>query len=141
MPKVAKLVSNWMLAEVLKHLNMHHQDISDVKFTPENFADFIQLVYLGKVNSSAAQTILNEMYANGGDPGQIMENMDLAQMSDAGMLETVIDAVIAANPVPVADFKAGKEKALQFLIGQVMKETKGKANPGMLGEIFKKKLQ
>lgn len=139
--RVYKLASNWILAELLKHMNVHGHGIADVKFNAENYAEFIKMIALNQVNSSAGQKILEKMYATGADPTEIMKNEDLAQMSDAGELEAIIDRVVSANPEPVADYKAGKEKALMFLVGQVMKETKGKANPGMLREIFERKLK
>lgn len=139
--RVAKLASNWILAELLKHMNFHGHSVSDLKFSAENYAEFIKIIALNQVNSSAGQKILEKMYATGADPTEIMKNEDLAQMNNADELEAILDKVVAANPEPVADYKAGKEKALQFLIGQVMKETKGKANPGMLKEIFERKLK
>jgi aspartyl-tRNA(Asn)/glutamyl-tRNA(Gln) amidotransferase subunit B len=139
--RVYKLASNWILAELLKHMNFHGHSIKDLKFNPENYAEFIKIIYLGQVNSSAGQKILEKMYATGADPTEIMKNEDLAQMNNADELEAILDKVVSANPEPVSDYKAGKEKALMFLVGQVMKETKGKANPGMLKEIFERKLK
>lgn len=99
------------------------------------------MVHLGRINSSAAQVVLEEMYETGADPTEVIKNKDLEQVSDAGALEEAVAKVIDANPEPVHDFQNGKEKALQFLIGQVMKEMKGKANPQMLKEIFERKLK
>lgn len=139
--RVYKLATNWILAEILKHLNKNHQTMADIKFSPENFAEFITLIQMGKMNSSAAQTVLEEMYLTGADPTEVMVNKNLEQVSDSGALETAVEKVLAANPNPVADYKAGKQKALQFLVGQVMKEMRGKANPMMLQEIFERKLK
>ncbi|MFC1640518.1 Asp-tRNA(Asn)/Glu-tRNA(Gln) amidotransferase subunit GatB [Patescibacteria group bacterium] len=139
--KVNKLVSNWILAELIKHMNAKGEDISQIKISPENYAEFIKMVFLGTVNSSAAQMILTEMYETGADPTEIMKNKNLEQVSDADALQKAVDDVVVGNPGPVEDYKNGKEKALQFLVGQVMKETKGKANPQMLQEIFERRLK
>lgn len=138
--KATKLAVNYLISEVRKHLAENDHDMRDLKITPENYAELIGLVADGKINSSAAQTVLKEMYHTGGDPTQIIEEKNLAQLDDAGALETALEAVLAANGQSVEDFKAGKDKALQFLVGQVMKETKGKANPGLVMEMLKQKL-
>ncbi|KKU51724.1 MAG: Aspartyl/glutamyl-tRNA(Asn/Gln) amidotransferase subunit B [Candidatus Moranbacteria bacterium GW2011_GWE2_47_10] len=116
-------------------------DIEDIKITPENYAELIGIVADGKINSSAAQTVLLEMYQTGGDPSQIIEQKNLMQVSDSSELEGVVDAVLVVNQKSVEDFKAGKENAIKFLMGQVMKESKGKANPQMVMEILIKKLK
>lgn len=139
--RAVKLAVNYMLTELRKHLVEHGQTIKDVHITPENYAEFIAIVADGKINSSAAQTVLTEMYKGGdNDPSHIIDRLNLAQMSDAGELEKVVDSVLANNAQSVTDFKSGKQNALQFLMGQVMKETRGKANPPMVAEILKKKL-
>lgn len=140
--RTIKLASNYMLTELRKHLAENGQDISDVKITPENYAEFIGIVAEGKINSSAAQTVLLEMYkGEDNDPSHIIERLNLAQLSDSSELESVVDTVIANNEKSVADFKSGKQNAFQFLIGQVMAATKGKANPKVVAEILKKKLE
>lgn len=138
--KAAKLAANYMLTELRKHLTKTGEDIRHIRMTPENFAELIAIVASGKVNSSAAQTVLERMYHSGGDPSHIIEELNLAQVSDEGELEAIVDSVLVANEKSVADYKSGKQNALQFLMGQVMKETKGKANPGVVMEILRKKL-
>lgn len=138
--KVVKLAVNYIISELRKHLAENNHDVRDLKITPENYAELIGLVADGKINSSAAQTVLKEMYHTGADPSQIVEQKNLGQMSDTGELEGVIDAVLAANEKSVEDFKAGKENALKFLMGQVMKQSGGKANPQIVAELLKKKL-
>lgn len=139
--RAAKLAANYMLTEVRKHLSESGQSVTEMPITAEDYAEFIGLVADGKINSSAAQTVLAEMYKGGdNDPSHIVERLNLGQVSDQGELEKVVDAVLAANAQSVTDFKAGKQNALQFLMGQVMKETKGKANPPMVMELLKKKL-
>lgn len=139
--KAVKLAGNYLVTEMRKHLTKMNETIADVKITPENYAEFVGLVADGMINSSAAQTVLEEMYRGGdNDPSHIIERLNLGQVSDAGELEAVVDAVLAANEKSIADFKAGKQNALQFLMGQVMAATKGKANPGMVIEMIRKKI-
>jgi len=138
--KVVKLAANYMVSELQKHLVKNAQTIKDVKITAENYAELVGILADGKINSSAGQVVLEEMYATGGDPSQIIEVKNLAQTSDAGELEKIVDEVLAKNQQSVEDFKAGKQNALQFLMGQVMSATKGKANPEMVIEILKKKI-
>lgn len=139
--KAAKLAANYMITELRKHFAKTGENISHIRITPENFAEFIVLAVSGKINSSAAQTVLEEMYKGGdNDPSHIIERLNLAQVSDEGELEGVVDTVLSANAQSVADFKAGKQKAFQFLIGSVMKETRGKANPEIVSKILHKKL-
>lgn len=139
--KATKLAANYFITEVRKHLLETGGSIDEFVVTPENFAEFIAVVADGVINSSAAQTVLSEMYRGGdNDPSHIIDRLNLAQMSDTGELEMIVDAILAANAQSVADFKAGKQNALQYLVGQVMKETKGKANPGIAKELLEKKL-
>ncbi|HAS00035.1 MAG: aspartyl/glutamyl-tRNA amidotransferase subunit B, partial [Candidatus Moranbacteria bacterium GW2011_GWC2_37_73] len=102
---------------------------------------FIGIVADGKINSSAAQTVLKEMYHTGGDPSQIIEEKNLGQMEDASQLEAAVDSVLSVNEKSVVDYKAGKDNALKFLMGQVMKETGGKANPQVVMEMLINKLK
>ncbi|PLX21313.1 Asp-tRNA(Asn)/Glu-tRNA(Gln) amidotransferase subunit GatB [Candidatus Parcubacteria bacterium] len=138
--KLAKSVSNWLISELFKHLKEDNLNISDINITPENFAEFISLVYQGKVNSSAAQKILEEMYKNGGDPSNIMQDMGLEQIDDSAELEKTISEIITNNQKQVEEYKGGKENVLQFFVGQTMAATKGKANPKLVTEILKKLL-
>ncbi len=135
-----QLVANWILSEILKYTKEDGVSFSAIKITPENMAEFINIVDKGEINSSAAQQVLGEMYKTGQDPSQIIEERDLKQMGDDSEIEAIADEIIKNNSGPVGDYKAGKENALQFLIGQVMKESKGKANPQKTIEILKKKL-
>jgi aspartyl-tRNA(Asn)/glutamyl-tRNA(Gln) amidotransferase subunit B len=139
--KATKLAANYFITEVRKHLLETGESMDEFAVTPENFAEFIAVVADGVINSSAAQTVLSEMYRGGdNDPSHIIDRLNLAQMSDVGELEMVVDTILANNAQSVTDFKAGKENALQYLVGQVMKETKGKANPGVTKELLEKKL-
>jgi len=139
--KAIKLASNYMIVEIRKHMAEHNHSMADLKITPENYAELICIVGSGKINSSAAQTVLAEMYKTGGDPSWIIESKNLGQMDDDGELEKVIDEIVKNNEKSVSDYKAGKENALKFLAGQIMKETKGKANPQKAQEMLKNRLK
>ncbi|MDQ5976901.1 MAG: aspartyl-tRNA(Asn)/glutamyl-tRNA(Gln) amidotransferase subunit [Patescibacteria group bacterium] len=140
-PRAVKLAANYMLTEIRKHLSERGEKTKDIPFTPENYAEFISLIADKKINSSAAQSVLAEMYQGGdNDPSHIVSRLNLAQVSDTGELEGVVDGILAANAKSVADFQAGKENAFQYLIGQVMKETKGKANPEVVATLLRTKL-
>jgi aspartyl-tRNA(Asn)/glutamyl-tRNA(Gln) amidotransferase subunit B len=136
--KAAKLAANYINTELRKHLTEGGHSIRDIQITPENYAEFVGIVADGKINSSAAQTVLKEMYRTGGDPSQIINEKNLMQMEDDSELEKVIGDILAKNQQSVEDFKAGKDRALQFLVGQAMKETKGKANPAKAMDLIKK---
>lgn len=138
--KLAKITSNWILSELFKYLK-NGNTLSDIKVDPENFAELICLVYQDKINSSAAQTILQTMVEKGGDPTNIMETLGLEQEDNSAELEKSVLEIISKNPDQVAQFKAGKENVLQFFVGLTMAATKGKANPKIVLEILKEKLQ
>ncbi len=142
--RVAKLAANYMLTELRKHLIEHNQSIKDVPISAENYAEFIGIIADGKINSSAAQTVLAEMYQGSDgdtDPSHIIERLNLGQVNDSEALEKSVAMVLERNEQSIADYKSGKQNAFQYLIGQIMKETKGKANPQMVSEILRQKLQ
>lgn len=138
--KVGRLTCSWMTSELFKWCNKTGTDFGAIKITPENFAELLMLVYEKKVNSSAAQKILEILFATGGDPSQIMQEHDLAQSSDVSELQAFVDTILAENAQSVADYKAGKQQALMFLVGKVMKASKGKANPEIVTTVLKEKL-
>lgn len=115
--------------------------LADLKFKPEALLELVNLVEAKTISSSAAQTVFAEMFATGKAPAAIVQEKGLAQVSDTGAIEKFCDEAIAANPAPVADYKAGKVAALNSLKGQVMKLSKGKANPALVGEILERKLK
>jgi len=137
---LCKLAANWLNNELLKHLNEKGLSIRDAKVTAENFAEFILMIHQGKINSSAAQTILGELMKTGGEPDAIMRKLGLEIIDDADALVKAIKKVIAAKPEQVAEYKKGKTTVIQFLIGQVMAETKGAANPQKVRELLEKEL-
>lgn len=125
----------------LKREDMNLLAFSDLKFKPEALVELTSLVENKSISSSAAQQVFAEMFDTGKSPAAIVQEKGLAQVSDTGTIERFCDEVIAANPGPVADFKAGKVAALNFLKGQVMKLSKGKANPALAGEILERRLK
>jgi len=112
-----------------------------LKFKPEGILELIGLVDSKTISSSIAQQVFGEMFETGESPAAIVQKKGLAQVSDTGSLEKFCEEVIAGNPGSVADFKNGKAAALNFLKGQVMKLSKGKANPNLVGEILERKLK
>ena len=117
------------------------EGLANLKFTPSQLLELVSLVEAKTISNSAAQQVFAEMFETGKAPGAIVQEKGLAQVSDTGAIEKFCDEAIAANPAPVADYKAGKAAALNFLKGQVMKLSKGKANPGVAGEILERKLK
>ena len=138
--KLTKLTANYILTELQRLLYKNGNLVSECKITAENFAEFITLIDEGKISSSGAQTMLAEMYKTGGDPSNILDEKGLGQVSNESEIEKIVIEVIKNNPQSVKDYKSGKEVALKFLVGQTMRESKGKANPQVVGEILKKKL-
>jgi len=139
--KLVKLVSGWLLSKLTPILVEKNIATENIPITAENFAEFLALIFENKINSSAAQEILLIMVEERKDPSNIMEEKNLGQVSDEGELEEIVKKIIENNPSQVEQYKAGKEALLQFFVGQVMKETKGKANPGVAGKILKEKLK
>ncbi|MBT6301416.1 MAG: Asp-tRNA(Asn)/Glu-tRNA(Gln) amidotransferase subunit GatB [Candidatus Jacksonbacteria bacterium] len=139
--KLAQLTGNWLINNLAKLLNESNTKLKDTKITPENFAELLALVFEKKVNSTAAQTILDELFKTGNDPASIVQEQGLEQVSDIGELDSIIKKAIDANTDVVKDYKSGKENAVMFLVGAVMKESKGKANPQVVKEMLIKKLK
>ena len=139
--RLSKTAGNWITSELLKHLNADNKRITDLKLSAENFAELVCLVYQEKINSSAGQRILEEMYQNGGDPTDIMKLMGLEQMDNSEQIEGSVKSVIASNPIQVKAYLEGKTNLIQFFIGKVMAETGGKANPKIVQEILEKLLK
>ncbi|WP_047152473.1 Asp-tRNA(Asn)/Glu-tRNA(Gln) amidotransferase subunit GatB [Aneurinibacillus tyrosinisolvens] len=132
-----KAVSNWVMGELTGYLNANQIELKDVKVTPQGLGELIKLIDKGTISIKIAKTVFKEMIETGKSPDKIVEEKGLVQISDEGELKRIVDEVIAANPQSVADFKAGKDKAIGFLVGQLMKATKGKANPGVVNELLR----
>jgi aspartyl-tRNA(Asn)/glutamyl-tRNA(Gln) amidotransferase subunit B len=139
--KSAKSVANWVINNLRAKLAETQSSLADVKFTATAIPELIELVDSGKISTKIAQDVFVEMFATGEPPLKVVEKKGLAQVSDTGAIEKFCEEAIAANPGPAADFKAGKAAALNFLKGQVMKLSKGKANPALVGEILERKLK
>ena len=139
--KNPKAAANWIINNLRAKMAESQTTLSDLKFQPAVILELIELVDGGKISTKMAQEIFAEMFATGESPAQIAERRNLVQISDTGELERLCGEAIAANPGPAADFRAGKAAALNFLKGQVMKLSKGKANPVLVGDILEKKLR
>jgi aspartyl-tRNA(Asn)/glutamyl-tRNA(Gln) amidotransferase subunit B len=135
-----KAAANWMMGELAKLLNEENKSIEECKLKPKQLAEMLKLIDNGTISGKIAKTVFEEMYKTGKDSEAIVKEKGLVQISDEGAIEKAVDEVIARNPKEVERFKAGDEKLLGFLVGQIMKLTKGKANPQIVNEIVKKKL-
>jgi len=136
-PKVA---SNWIMSELLRELKRDEREIEDCPVPPENLVELLQLLDSGTISGKIAKTVFDEMYSTGKGAKAIVQEKGLTQVKDTGAIETAIAEVMAENPNEVAAYRSGKEKVFGFLVGQVMRKTKGKANPQMVNEILKSKL-
>ncbi len=133
-----KKVSNWLMGETLRLLKENGQDPEDIKFSAANLCALIELVDGGAITSTVAKEVFEKMYAEDIDPKKYVEEKGLKTVNDEGVLVSVVEKIIANNPKAVEEYKGGKEKAIGFLVGQVMREMKGKANPGMATQMLKK---
>ncbi len=138
--KLVKQVANWIITRLLGLLNKHSATISDMDITPENFAELITLVHENRINKQTAVQVLDLMFATGKDPSDIVEDEDLGSLTNDEDLDTIVDQVIADNANVVQEYQAGKEPALKYLIGQVMKQTKGRADAQVVDKTLKIKL-
>jgi aspartyl-tRNA(Asn)/glutamyl-tRNA(Gln) amidotransferase subunit B len=136
-----KAVANWVINNLRAKMAETQETIAGLKFKPEHILELVALLDSKKISSSIAQQVFADMFATGESPNVIVEKKGLAQVSDSGAIEKFCDEAIAANPGPASDFRNGKVAALNFLKGQVMKLSKGKANPALIGEILERKLK
>jgi aspartyl-tRNA(Asn)/glutamyl-tRNA(Gln) amidotransferase subunit B len=136
-----KEMANWLNGEVSRIINANNIDIDKFreKVSPENLAGLIKSSHAA-INTATAKTVLEQMFTTGQNADEIIKKSGVSQISDTGELEKIVAEVINSNVQPVADYKAGKEAALQFLLGQVMKASKGRANPQVVNEVLKRKL-
>ena len=139
--KNPKLVANWLISELMRELANAKITIEECKITPENLAALTDLTGGGAISGKQGKEVFAEMFASGEAPAKIVESKGMSQVSDSGAIAGFVAEAIAANPKPVEEFKAGNGKALQFLVGQVMKISRGKANPQMAVAELKKQLQ
>jgi aspartyl-tRNA(Asn)/glutamyl-tRNA(Gln) amidotransferase subunit B len=137
----AKAVSNWVMGELLRLVNQEKIEFAAVKVKPEQLAQLLKLIDAGTISGKIAKTVFEEVFKTGKDPEIIVREQGLVQLSDSGELEELARRVIVANPQSVADYRAGRNQALGFLVGQMMKETKGQANPVLVNEILRQELE
>jgi len=136
-----KTVSNWVMSELMRELKRDERDITECPVPPENLAELLHLLDTAVISGKIAKTVLEEMYATGQGAKAIVEARGLVQVSDHGAIEAIVDEVIRENPAEVESFRAGKEKVFGFLVGQVMKKSKGKANPQLVNELMRAKIR
>lgn len=135
-----KAVSNWIMGELTRLLNEENKSIEDSPLSPAQLAAMLKLIDKGIISGKIAKTVFEEMYKTGKNAELIVKEKGLVQISDSSEIEKAVDKVIAKNPKEVERFKAGDEKLLGYFVGQIMKATKGKANPQIVNELLKKKL-
>ena len=136
----SKLASNWVSGELTGRLNKDGLDINSSPVSAEQFAALLVRIKDNTISGKIAKEVFDAMWVDGGEADSIIESKGLKQISDTGALEVMVDKVIADNPEQVEQFKAGKEKLMGFFVGQIMKQTQGKANPGQINQLLKKKL-
>lgn len=135
-----KQVANWMMGEVLGYLNAKQKELDEVALTPESLGKLIQLIEKGTISGKIAKTVFQELIESGGDPEQIVKAKGLVQISDEEELAKIVTEVLDNNQKSIDDYKAGKDRAIGFLVGQVMKATKGKANPQVVNRLLKEEI-
>ncbi|MCI9063985.1 MAG: Asp-tRNA(Asn)/Glu-tRNA(Gln) amidotransferase subunit GatB [Clostridia bacterium] len=135
-----KAVSNWIISDISRILNEKEMEPNEIPFSEEHLAGLVTLIDKGTISSSIGKKVLDELFENPRDPEDIVKEKGWAQISDESAIKEVVSKVIETNPGSVEDYKAGKEKAIGFLVGQAMKLTKGQANPQMLNKMFKDEL-
>ncbi|HLR21071.1 MAG TPA: Asp-tRNA(Asn)/Glu-tRNA(Gln) amidotransferase subunit GatB [Tissierellaceae bacterium] len=132
----SNLVSNWIMGDVLRRLNQENLEIDSLKFTSKNLADLLLLVKEEKINNNTGKKVLREMFETGVDPNTIVKEKGLVQISDENELENIVTEVLDENQQSIIDIKNGKDRAIGYLVGQVMKATKGQANPQMVNKMI-----
>ena len=136
-----KAVNNWIISDISRILNETEMDPIEIPFDAKQLAKLVELIDKGTISSSIGKKVLTELFENPRDPEEIIKEKGWIQISDEGAIKEIVTKIIEANPQSVADYKAGKDRALGFLVGQAMKETKGKANPQMLNKMFAEELK
>jgi len=136
-----KTVSNWMMGDLLRELKRDEREIDQCPITPQHLAEMLSIIKEGTISGKIAKDVFEEMYRSGERPGKIVRDKGWTQILDTGEIERAIKRAMEANPKLVEDYRKGKEKLFGFFVGEVMKETKGKANPKLLNELLGKKLK
>jgi len=137
----AKAVSNWIMGELMRLLNDRGMTPEENPIAPAHLASLIKLVESGKINATQAKQVFTELFETDKTPEQIVKERGFEQISDLSALDAIVDAVLAANREPAERYAAGEDKPLAFLVGQIMRQSKGKANAGMVNELLRKKLR
>jgi aspartyl-tRNA(Asn)/glutamyl-tRNA(Gln) amidotransferase subunit B len=136
----SKVVCNWMMGDLMRLLNASGADIADCKIQPTDFAEMLKLIDDGTISGKIAKSVFEEMFESGKSPSTIVKEKGMVQISGQAEIYPIVDQVISENPRIVQDFLAGKEKSFGFLVGQVMRYTKGRANPQVVNELLKERL-
>ena len=134
--KKPKKVSNWLMVETMRLLKEHNMEVEELSFSPENLAKLVELTEEGSINSSVAKEVFEQIFEKNVDPRVYVEEKGLKTVTDTKALSEIVGRIVAENPQSVADYKGGKKKAISFLVGQVMKEMKGKADPGAVNRLL-----
>jgi aspartyl-tRNA(Asn)/glutamyl-tRNA(Gln) amidotransferase subunit B len=135
-----KAAANWIASELLGYLNTHDKELADTRITPQGLAGMIGLIQDGTISTKIAKKVFKELVEKGGDPKRIVEEKGLVQISDEGQLRQIVEQVLAENQQSVEDYRNGKDRALGYLVGQVMKLTKGKANPQLVNQLIREQI-
>jgi aspartyl-tRNA(Asn)/glutamyl-tRNA(Gln) amidotransferase subunit B len=138
--KRAKAVANWINSELAGLLNARNMDIAECRIAPEALSRLIDLQDEGTISGKTAKSVFETMFESGRDPKAIVEESGLVQITESDEIEAAVERVLADNAKAADDFRAGKEEALKFLVGQVMRETRGRASPTVVNELLKEKL-
>ncbi|MCL5405775.1 MAG: Asp-tRNA(Asn)/Glu-tRNA(Gln) amidotransferase subunit GatB [Deltaproteobacteria bacterium] len=135
-----KLLSNWIMSELMRELNRNDREIEDCPVSPQNLAELVRMLDSGVISGKIAKAVFDEMFSSGRSAQSIVDEKGLLQVSDQAEIESAVDLVLSENPKEVSQFRAGKDKLFGFFVGQVMRKTKGKANPQIVNEILRAKL-
>ena len=135
-----KAIANWSLSDISRILNEKEIEATEIPFTSKELAKVIELIDRGTISSAIAKKIIEELFENPKNPEDIIKEKGWVQISDEGAIKEVVLKILDKNPQSISDYKAGKDRALGFLVGQAMKETKGKANPQILNKMFLEEL-
>lgn len=134
------MLSNWTLTEILRRIDIENNEKFELPFEDKEFIELLKAIKSNKINNNAGKKVLREMFETGKKCNEIIEDLGLVQISDSGQIEKIVDKVLSSNPQSIEDFKKGKNRALGFLVGQVMKESHGKANPQIVNKLLNEKL-
>ena len=139
-PKDAKLCANWIMGEVNAQLNRDSLDMTQCPISAQQLGGLLKRITDGTISNSGAKEVFRTMWSEGGEVDAIIETKGLKQVSDSGVIEALVDEIIAANADKVAEYRSGKDKLFGFFVGLAMKASKGKANPAQLNDVLKRKL-